>query len=50
VAAIDVRDAALEQGVILRHLPLNTISLCPPLVITDPQIDTIVDVLAAVLR
>jgi adenosylmethionine-8-amino-7-oxononanoate aminotransferase len=50
VAALDVRDAALEQGVILRHLPLNTISFCPPLVITDAQIDRIVDVLAAVLH
>lgn len=50
VAAIDVRDAAMEQGVILRHLPLNSISFCPPLVITDAQIDRIVDVLAAVLR
>jgi adenosylmethionine-8-amino-7-oxononanoate aminotransferase len=50
VAALDVRDAALAQGVILRHLPLNTISFCPPLVITDAQIDRIVDVLAAVLR
>jgi adenosylmethionine-8-amino-7-oxononanoate aminotransferase len=50
VAALDVRDAALEQGVILRHLPLNSISFCPPLVITDAQIDRIVDVLAAVLH
>jgi adenosylmethionine-8-amino-7-oxononanoate aminotransferase len=50
VAALDVRDAALEQGVILRHLPLNTIAFCPPLVITDAQIDRIVDVLAAVLH
>ncbi len=50
VNAVDVRDAALDRGVIVRPLPGNSISFCPPLVISDNQVDTIVDVMAAVLR
>jgi adenosylmethionine-8-amino-7-oxononanoate aminotransferase len=43
-----VRDALLERGVIVR--PLGTaLAMCPPLVITDEQVDRIVDGLAAVL-
>jgi putrescine aminotransferase len=47
--AADVRDAALDQGVIVRPLPGNALSMCPPLVISDEQIDRIVDVLAGLL-
>ena len=43
--AFAVRDAMLERGVAVR--PIGTaIAFCPPLVITDEQIDTCVDVLA----
>ncbi len=44
--AVKVRDSALERGVIVRPVPGNSLSMCPPLVISDQQIDTIVDVLA----
>jgi adenosylmethionine-8-amino-7-oxononanoate aminotransferase len=47
--AAEVRDAALERGVIVRPLPGNALSMCPPLVISDEQIDRIVDVLADLL-
>jgi acetylornithine aminotransferase len=47
--AVAVRDAVLAHGVIVRPLPANSISLCPPLVITDHQLDRIVDSLATVL-
>ena len=43
-----VRDALLGEGVIVR--PLGTaLAMCPPLVITDEQVDRIVDGMAAVL-
>ena len=45
-----LRDALLERGVIARPIGVNTLAYCPPLVITDEQIDTIVDTLADVLR
>lgn len=47
--AVKARDAALDQGVIVRPIPGNSLSMCPPLVITDEQIGRIVDVLADVL-
>ncbi|MGF1595858.1 MAG: aspartate aminotransferase family protein [Acidimicrobiales bacterium] len=46
--AVAVRDAMVERGVLPR--PIGTsIAFCPPLVITDEQIDTCVDVLASVV-
>ncbi|MFV0259652.1 MAG: aspartate aminotransferase family protein [Acidimicrobiales bacterium] len=43
-----VRDAMLARGVIVR--PIGTsVAFCPPLVITDAQIDTCVDALAEVV-
>ena len=42
------RDAMMERGVIPRPIG-DTIAFCPPLVITDEQIDTCVDVLADVV-
>ncbi|MCJ7726994.1 MAG: aminotransferase class III-fold pyridoxal phosphate-dependent enzyme [Acidimicrobiia bacterium] len=35
----EARDALLTEGVILRPIPPNLLSMCPPLVITDEQID-----------
>jgi adenosylmethionine-8-amino-7-oxononanoate aminotransferase len=45
-----LRDGLLERGVIARAIGTNTLTYCPPLVITDEQIDTLVDTLADVLR
>jgi adenosylmethionine-8-amino-7-oxononanoate aminotransferase len=44
--ALQLRDAMLKAGVITRAIGTDTITYCPPLVTTDEQIDTIVDVLA----
>ncbi len=41
-----VRDRMLAGGVITRAMGTDTLTFCPPLVITDGQIDRIVDVLA----
>src|SRR5215471_3673135 len=40
-----VQLAALADGVIFRSLPGDVIALCPPLVITEDQLDRVVDVL-----
>jgi len=45
-----LRDALLERGVIARPIGTDTLAYCPPLVITDEQVDTLVDTLADVLR
>lgn len=45
-----LRDALLDRGVISRAIGTSTLAYCPPLVITDEQIDMIVDTLADVLR
>ena len=37
--------AALDEGVIVRSLPGDVLSICPPFVISEKQIDRIVDVL-----
>ena len=44
--AIAVRDRMLELGVITRAVGTDTLTFCPPLVITDAQIDRIVDAVA----
>ena len=49
VLAADVRDRMLGAGVIVRPIPPNHITFCPPLVITDEQIDRILEVLRDVL-
>jgi putrescine---pyruvate transaminase len=46
--AMKDRDAALARGVIIRPLG-DVLIMCPPLVITEAQVDNIVDVLAEVL-
>jgi len=43
-----VRDRVLDHGVIVRPLG-NSLAMCPPLVITDEEIDRVVDALAAAL-
>ena len=45
--AMAVRDRMLAGGVITRAIGTDTLTFCPPLVITDEQIDRIVDVLAS---
>lgn len=51
--AVDVvaaRDALLGEGVIVRPIPPNHMSMCPPLVITEEQIDEMVGAIGSVLR
>ena len=45
--AVAVRDRMAERGVITRAIGTDTLTFCPPLVVTDEQIDRIVDALAA---
>jgi adenosylmethionine-8-amino-7-oxononanoate aminotransferase len=45
-----VRDALLALGVIVRPIPPAHLTLCPPLVITDEQVDHIIAAIGAVLR
>ena len=45
-----LRAAMIERGAISRAIGPSTLAYCPPLVITDQQIDTLVDTLAEVLR
>jgi adenosylmethionine-8-amino-7-oxononanoate aminotransferase len=47
--ATAARDSLLEQGIIVRPIGDSTLALCPPLVITDEQIDDCVATMAAVL-
>jgi len=44
-----VRDAMIKKGVIARSIP-GVIAVCPPLVVTDQQVDTVLDVLASVVQ
>ena len=45
----EARDRLLAEGVILRALPFNRLALCPPLVITEGQIEQILTGLRRVL-
>jgi putrescine---pyruvate transaminase len=45
--AVAVRDRMLAAGVITRAIGADTLTFCPPLVITDEQIDRIVDALSS---
>ena len=47
--AFAVRDALMDAGVITRAVNAETLTWCPPLVITDDQIDRVVDAVAAAL-
>ena len=46
--AVTMRDEMLRRGVITRAIVTDALTFCPPLVITDDQVDRIVDTLAAV--
>jgi putrescine---pyruvate transaminase len=48
--AFETRDALLAAGVITRAVNPETLTWCPPLVITDEEIDRVVDSFSAVLR
>jgi putrescine---pyruvate transaminase len=48
-AALDVREALLDHGVIVRPIGTDTLAMCPPLVISDAQIDQCVEALSTVL-
>ncbi|MGH7644031.1 MAG: aspartate aminotransferase family protein [Gemmatimonadales bacterium] len=50
VAATAVRDRMLEHGVIVRPIGDSTIAFCPPLVISEVQIDACAEALRAALR
>ncbi|WP_216853537.1 aminotransferase family protein [Phytoactinopolyspora halotolerans] len=50
VSAVAVRDALLQHGVIARAIGDATVSFCPPLVITEEQLDTCVAALRAALE
>ena len=43
-----IRDKMIEKGVIARSINSDTNAFCPPLVITDSEIDKVLDVFAAV--
>lgn len=46
--AVAMRDDMLRRGVITRAINTDTLTFCPPLVISDEQVDRIIDTLAAV--
>ncbi|MBW3620384.1 MAG: aspartate aminotransferase family protein [Actinobacteria bacterium] len=50
VAALDVREALLDLGVIARPIGTSTIAFSPPLVISDDQIDRCVESLGEAIR
>jgi adenosylmethionine-8-amino-7-oxononanoate aminotransferase len=50
VEVVAVRDALLDMGIIIRPILPSRLTLCPPLVITDEQIDEIVAAIGTVLR
>jgi 4-aminobutyrate--pyruvate transaminase len=47
--ATAIRDHMIRQGIIARSIP-GVIAFCPPLVITDQQIDRVLDVFAATVQ
>ncbi len=47
--AFAVRDALMQAGVLTRAVNAETLTWCPPLVITDEQIDRVVDAVDAAL-
>jgi adenosylmethionine-8-amino-7-oxononanoate aminotransferase len=48
--AVAVRDAMVGRGVIARPIGTTTIALCPPLVITEAEVDQVLDALGASIR
>jgi adenosylmethionine-8-amino-7-oxononanoate aminotransferase len=49
VNVVAARDALLSEGVIVRPIPPNHLTMCPPLVITDEQLDTMISAMRAAL-
>jgi len=49
VNVVAARDALLSKGVIMRPIPPSHLTMCPPLVISDEQLDTMISALRAVL-
>ncbi len=49
-AANDVRDEMLARGVIPRPIGASTLAFCPPLVVTEAEVDRIVEVTAAAVK
>jgi adenosylmethionine-8-amino-7-oxononanoate aminotransferase len=47
--ATAVRDAMIKRGVIARAIP-GVIAFCPPLVMTDDELNTVLDVFASVVQ
>ena len=45
-----VRDRMMDRGVIARHLGPSTVAFCPPLVISDGDVDRCVEALADAVR
>ena len=50
VDVVEVRNALLGEGVIIRPLPPGHLVMCPPLVITDEQLDHVVSSIRKVLQ
>ncbi len=48
--ASEVAADMLERGVIVRPIGESTVACCPPLVMTDEEVDRVVDAYASVLR
>ena len=49
VDATVIRDRMIQMGVIARSIP-GCIAFCPPLIVTDTQVDTIIDTFASALE
>ena len=48
-AAMVVAEHALAHGLMVRPLPSDTLGICPPLIITEPQVDELFDMLQTAL-
>ena len=46
---VAVRDRVLDLGVVVRPIAPTTIAMCPPLVVTDEQLDEVVGALRTAL-
>jgi putrescine aminotransferase len=49
-SAVDVREDLLTRGVIARPIGATTLAYCPPLVITDEQIDQVIEATAEAVK
>ena len=44
--SVTIRDRMIELGVIARAINTDTVAFCPPLVVTDEELDTMIDTFA----